>query len=290
MNDKTINGLGVGPVEDHREREGGALVYPVYSRRSGGLSVGVNLFPDEKRCSFDCPYCEVFPFRTNCRFSVERMEEDLREVLGRVRETGGVPVRDICFSGNGEPTMSPDFAAALKAAAAIRAELVPQAKLVLITNGTGLLDGGTFDLLRRYARGPEALVIWLKLDAGTESWYRAMARSAVPFAPLVGQIRAFTAAAPVIIQTMLCYIEGNAPPEAEALAWERLVVELAQQSAGADPTVGLREVQLYGKVRPAPDDPLTGKLPAPYLESRRRSLEAALDAAGLAFSIPVKVY
>ena len=38
------------------------LIYPVVSRRSGGLSLGVDLFPDRKTCNFDCPYCEIFPF------------------------------------------------------------------------------------------------------------------------------------------------------------------------------------------------------------------------------------
>ena len=53
--------MGPGLDEHRRVREAGGLVYPVLSRRSGGLSLGVNLFPDAKRCSFDCPYCEVFP-------------------------------------------------------------------------------------------------------------------------------------------------------------------------------------------------------------------------------------
>ncbi len=49
--------------ERRPDREAGRLVYPVVSRRSGGLSLGVNLFPEAKLCSFDCPYCEVFPVR-----------------------------------------------------------------------------------------------------------------------------------------------------------------------------------------------------------------------------------
>jgi histidinol dehydrogenase len=61
------------PVENHRSREAGCLVYPVYSRRSRGLSLGINLFPDRKVCSFDCPYCEVFPFETGFRFSPESL-------------------------------------------------------------------------------------------------------------------------------------------------------------------------------------------------------------------------
>jgi histidinol dehydrogenase len=60
--------ITITPVENHREREKGIIVYPVYSRRSGGLSVGINLFPDKKQCPFDCPYCEVFRFQLTPSF------------------------------------------------------------------------------------------------------------------------------------------------------------------------------------------------------------------------------
>ena len=105
--------------------------------------MGINLFPDQKGCPFDCPYCEVFPFKTAIRFSPEIMAKALRQGLIRVGEAG-TPVRDICFSGNGEPTLSPWFPAALETAARLRSELVPQADLVVITNGAGLLDPGIY--------------------------------------------------------------------------------------------------------------------------------------------------
>ncbi|MDR0452338.1 MAG: hypothetical protein LBH15_04790, partial [Treponema sp.] len=170
-----------GPVENHREREGGALVYPVYSRRSGGLSVGVNLFPDRKSCSFDCPYCEVFPFSRNAAFSAALMEGALEKALAGAR-AARIPVRDISFSGSGEPSLSPHFAGALEAAARIRDRQAPEAALVLITNGTGLLDEKLYGFLRDRALGVPALRIWLKLDAGTPGWYARINRSAVDYA------------------------------------------------------------------------------------------------------------
>lgn len=263
----------IGAVEDHRGREGGALVYPVYSRRSKGLSMGINLFPDRKACTFDCPYCEVFPFNTAVRFSTEAMAETLRE---RLMEALAVPeaVRDICFSGNGEPAVSRHFPPALEAAAQIRAELAPRAALVVITNGTGLLDGATFERLRRAAVGPEALDVWLKLDAGTEGWYARMARSAVPFARLTAAIKAFARIAPFTIQTMLCAVGGVSPSRAEAAAWERLVLELAAFG-------GVAGVQIYGKARPGPGDPLASPLPPRALGERAAALRAALRGAGL---------
>jgi histidinol dehydrogenase len=260
--------MNIGSVENHRSREGGAMVYPVYSRRSKGLSLGINLFPDAKVCTFDCPYCEVFPFKTDISFSVDTMAETLRGCIAEAAACSEA-VRDICFSGNGEPTISPHFPAALAAAAQIRDELAPNAALVLITNGTGLLNDKTFDLLRRFAAGPEALKLWLKLDAGTEGWYTHLDRSAIPFDRLTAAIKAFAARAPFTIQTMICAINGSPPPAAEAVAWERLVLELA---AGGY----LTGVQIYGKARPSPGDPQASQLPAAVLESRAASLRAAV--------------
>jgi histidinol dehydrogenase len=280
----------IGTVADHRSREGGAIIYPVYSRRSGGLSAGVNLFPDRKACSFDCPYCEVFPFQTDIRFSLDVMQSALRSCLLEAAEEK-TEVRDICFSGCGEPALSPYFPEALEAARIIRGSFAPDAKLVLITNGTGLLNETTFALLAREAK--RGLAVWLKLDAGTETWFNAAARSSVAFGALTGQIRAFAGTgAPFILQTMICRISGALPPPAEDAAWLSLVTELAETSrradAGRTADTGLRAVQIYGKARPAPEDPLAEKAPPEALERRAALLRTALAGAGI--SLPVEVY
>jgi len=275
----------IAPIENHRRREKGVLVYPVYSRRSGGLSVGINLFPGQKCCSFDCPYCEVFPFSTNAVFSLEQMETDLRAAIAAALERN-VPVQDICFSGNGEPSLSPDFPATLKLADNIRREMVPAAELVLITNGAGLLQPEIFSLLRDTA----ALNIWLKLDAGTSDWYQKINRAAIPFEQLIAKIKEFAASAPVTIQTMLCAVDGKGPSEEEAQAWETLTLELATIAAEAG---GIRKIQIYGKARPAPEDPKAQALPVEYLEERAASLRRALAAANARLNIPappVEVY
>jgi histidinol dehydrogenase len=258
--------------------------------------VGINLFPDRKRCSFDCAYCEVFPFETDVSFNLETMKAALRSAILDAGERK-IPVRDICFSGSGEPAMSSHFAEALEAAAVLRNKLAREAKLVMITNGTGLLEppGGNapalFDFLRTSARAPAtALHIWLKLDAGTEAWYAAMDRSPVPYERLVSGIRNFAASgAPFILQTMVCKINGRLPPPEEAAAWAALVTELARTGgAEAGQSGGLQAVQIYGKVRPAPEDPLAEAVPAAVLEDRAALLRAALAGAGRA--VPVEVY
>ncbi|MDR2618688.1 MAG: radical SAM protein [Treponema sp.] len=266
-------------MENHRQREEGNIIYPVYSRRSGGLSVGVNLFPDKKRCNFDCPYCEVFPFERDAGFDIETMKSGLEKVLAAAGAQNNA-VKDICFSGNGEPTLSPCFPAALEAAALIRQVRAPQAELVVITNGTGLLRDETFDLLREAASGPMALDIWLKLDAGTGFWYKAIDRSAVPFERLTGKIRDFARIAPVTIQTMLCTVNQSPPSRDEAAAWLSLALELAG-------TGNIRKFQIYGKARPAPLDPLASALPVSFLEERAAALREALETAGLTAAVEV---
>jgi len=269
------------PIQNHRRREKGVLVYPVYSRRSGGLSVGINLFPGQKSCSFDCPYCEVFPFSTKAVFSIEQLEDDLRAVIADAGKRN-IPIKDICFSGNGEPSLSPDFPQALELADRIRGELAPSAELVLITNGAGLLDQKIFSLLVESAANTLTLDIWLKLDAGTTQWYQLINRSGIPHDKLVAKIKEFAALAPFTIQTMLCSIDGKTPPPDEAQAWENLTVELAAIAAGK-----IRKIQIYGKARPSPDDPKARALPVTYLEDRAASLKQALNGSS---HIPIEIF
>ena len=278
--------LTIPPINNHRQREKGVLVYPVYSRRSGGLSVGINLFPDKKSCPFDCPYCEVFPFARDAEFSPEQMEADLRGAISSALERD-VTVKDICFSGNGEPSLSPAFGEALERAGRVRAEMVPSAELVVITNGAGLLRPQTFSLLAGAATGPLALNIWLKLDAGTSGWYQRINRAAIPFEKIITQIKEFAACAPATIQTMLCAVDSGGPPDEEARAWETLVCELAVISANGAGG-GIRKVQIYGKARPSPDDPKATPLPVDYLEARAASLRRAFAEKDI--TTPVEVY
>jgi histidinol dehydrogenase len=202
------------------------------------------------------------------------METDLRAAVAVALERN-IIVRDICFSGNGEPSLSPDFPEALEKAGSVRAEITPNAELVLITNGTGLLDGRVFSLLRDAVLS-YPLDIWLKIDAGTPEWYQKMNRSEIPFEKLIAKIKEFAALAPVTVQTMLCAVDGEGPPPGETRAWERLILELAGNG-----TAGIRKVQIYGKVRPAPEGVKASALPLQCLEERAASLRAAL-ASGFA--------
>jgi len=273
--------LNIASVTNHREREKGVVVYPVYSRRSAGLSIGINLFPEKKSCAFDCPYCEVFPFSSGAGFSFKQMEEDLRAAVSGAHEQN-IPIKDICFSGNGEPTLSAYFRGAFNLAEKIRLREALCAQLVVITNGTGLLQPEIFSFLKETAENPAA-DIWLKLDAGTPYWYLKMNRCALPFDRHIEKIKEFTSLSAVTIQTMLCAINGETPPQEEKKAWEELALLLA-----ANAKRGIRKVQLYGKARSAPEDPLASRLPDDYLEERAFSLRNIFSQNSL--QVPVEVF
>jgi histidinol dehydrogenase len=275
----------IAPTENHRTgREQGAIVYPVYSRRSEGLSIGINLFPDKKVCSFDCPYCEVFPFETDIQFSIDVMKDALIKTIEDARRKN-IPIRDICFSGNGEPTMSPHFQEAMNQAAIIRDNFAAEAKLVLITNGTMLLHQSTFDFLADAATSEKKLDIWLKIDAGTKTWFKMIDQSKVSFIDLIEKIKRFAEKAPFTIQTMMCSVDEHIPSSKETSAWINLITELALI---AEKSFGVTSIQIYGKARPAPLDPKTEKLSERFLYGRAEFLQKALLKNSV--NIPINVY
>jgi wyosine [tRNA(Phe)-imidazoG37] synthetase (radical SAM superfamily) len=114
---------------------------PVRSRRLG-VSLGINLSPaDGKRCTFDCIYCECGlneERRTHTPApSRENVKKALAAKLAQIKTEYSVP-DVITFSGNGEPTMHPDFAGIIEDTIAIRDQLCPTAKIAVLSNSTML--------------------------------------------------------------------------------------------------------------------------------------------------------
>ena len=113
---------------------------PIFSRRLGS-SLGVNILPSKgKLCNFDCVYCEcgwnkdgAVPDR---RFPVlAEVEAALKEKMSKAAAEG-VPVDSITFSGNGEPTMNPDFAEIIDVTLKLRDQYFPDAKVSVLSNAT----------------------------------------------------------------------------------------------------------------------------------------------------------
>lgn len=149
---------------------------PIKSRRLG-WSLGINLLPTKgKICSFDCIYCECgwnadgrddtkLPSAAEVRYA---LEAKLADIL-----LEGTRVDSITFSGDGEPTLNPDFARIIDDTIALRDIYCPQAKVSVLTNATKLLSDTVFGALRKV----DAPI--LKLDAPTDERAR-MINGALP--------------------------------------------------------------------------------------------------------------
>ena len=244
-------------------------VYPVLSRRAGGISLGVNLNVD-KVCNFGCIYCQVDRTEQGTREFVDlarlvaELDDTVRLIVSgqlyeeaKFRETPDALRRlnDIAFSGDGEPTSYRNFDQVVAAAAEVRRRHgLDQVRLVLITNAS---------LLHRphVRRGLEILdanhgEIWAKLDAGTEAYYQLVARSSVPFQRILDNLLLAARARPIVIQSLFMRIRGEPPPSAELDAYCQRLKDLV----AADGQIQL--VQVHTIARPPAEDWVTALSPA----------------------------
>lgn len=252
---------------DHRrDLSDNRHVYAVVSRRSRGLSIGVNLNAD-KVCNFACPYCQVDRTTPGGPRSVdlERLRAELDHLLGLVAAgtLWSVPpfssaatefrrVNDIAFAGDGEPTTAKEFAVAVAEVAQLRAaHNLDHVDLQLLTNAT---------LFHRPAvwAGLEALhaaggTIVAKLDAGTEAYFQHVDGTTLPFRRVLDNLRDAGRAFGITLQCMFMAWEGIGPTDAEITAWVDQIRWLRDQGARVD------LVQVYSVAR-TPADPRVGPL------------------------------
>lgn len=218
---------------DHRRTyEDNRYVYAVVSRRSKGVSIGVNLNPD-KLCNFDCIYCQVDRQTppTVRDVDVAALVAELEEMLdvvvsGQLFELEryrGTPtalrrLNDIAFSGDGEPTTCPEFLDVVRAVAEIKQRRgLNSVKMVLITNATRLHVPRVREALDVLDQNQGE--IWAKLEAGTEAYYQQIERTTVPFAKVLENITEAAQVRPVVIQAMFLKMNGAAPGGAELEAF-----------------------------------------------------------------------
>lgn len=240
-------------IGDHtRDSEGMTYVYPVVSRRAGGVSVGINLNPNSA-CNWHCIYCQVPNLQRGGPppIDLDRLSEELDRLLDDII-TGDFLLRrvaaehrrlvDIAFSGNGEPTSAAEFPQAVDIAiAALRQRgLLGSVKLRLITNGSlvnraavkrGLMRLGTVD-------GE----VWFKVDAGDAATMERI--NGVRQRPDLVAKRLLLAArlCPTWVQTCLFSLDGKLPSEQHLSALIGLIASCRDH---------LRGVHLYGLARPS---------------------------------------
>ena len=225
--------------------------------RARGLSVGVNMNPD-KQCNFDCLYCEVDRSMSAAatELNTVSMAAELHRTLafvvqGRLREIPQyqplpdelLRLRHVALSGDGEPTLSPRFAEAVREVIHIRASGgFPFFKIVLITNGTGLDRPQVQESLSRLNLSDE---IWVKLDGGTQQYLDRVCRMKdTSVEKILSNILHVARQRPVVIQSLFPLINGEEPSLDEIDQYAMRLKELKAQGAQ------ISLVQIYSAARP----------------------------------------
>ena len=257
-------------TDDH-SRDSAAMryVYPVVSRRAGGVSVGINLNPNNA-CNWRCIYCQVPDLRRGGPPPIDLalFERELNDFLQQAvagdfmatRVPAGVRrLVDVAFSGNGEPTSAAEFSAAVAIVERVLAarHLAGKVLIRLITNGS-LLDRMTVQAgIARIGRA--AGEVWFKLDAGTAAGLARINGTRARPEAVARRLACCAALASTWVQTCLFRLDGESPAEPEIQAWLALLAPLAPVLAG---------VHLYSLARPSlqKEAPRLGRMEAGWME------------------------
>ena len=217
---------------------------PIHSRRLG-TSLGVNLSPrDGKICSFDCLYCEA-GFNAQGKGSSgmpsrEEVAKLLEQKLAQMK-SNGENLDVITFSGNGEPTVNPDFPLIIDDTIALRDKYFPNVKVSVLTNSTTFGSQKTVDALKKVDN------CIAKLDSAIDSTIQALDRPVskdFSAGSLIPQLAQF--GPQLIIQTMFTRndnIDNTTPAEIDAL------IEAYRE-------IKPRQIMIYSLDRPTPDKSL----------------------------------
>ena len=269
------------PIDHDRDSAGMTYVYPVVSRRAGGVSVGVNLNPNNA-CNWACVYCQVPDLvrGTAPEIDLAQLEAELRAMLADIVHGDFMQTRvpedarrlnDIALSGNGEPTSARAFPQVIELIGRVMAEfdLSGKIKLVLITNGSLANRPRVQDGLRTMA----ALngEIWFKFDSATAAGMRNINQTQVSPDRQFERLAVAARLCPTWLQTCVFALDGKPPSEAEQAAYLAAVARIRQQS------IPVQGVLLYSLARPSmqPQAGRLSALPAEWLEAFAEKIRAA---------------
>lgn len=268
MSERNLN------VEDHnRDSAGLRYVYPVVSRRAGGVSVGINLNTNNA-CNWRCIYCQVPDLKLGTAPPVDLtlLEHELRgflhellhgDFMQRRMPEGVSRINDIALSGNGEPTSAVEFTQVIELIGKLKQELALPAdiKLVLITNGSLIYRENVQQGLRRMAQLNGE--VWFKLDRASEAGMQICNNTGTSMAKVRENLATAIALCPTWLQTCWFALDGAAPSRAEEDAYLDFLAGLLRD--GIKP----QGVLLYGLARPSyqPEAPHLAALTAQQMES-----------------------
>ncbi len=221
---------------------------PIHSRRLG-VSLGVNLMPDDgKVCSFDCLYCEA-GFNAQGKGTTglpvrEQVYRQLETKLSSMKENGD-HLDVITFSGNGEPTLHPDFPHIIDDTLALRDCYYPDAKVSVLTNSTMIFNKDVADALKKVDNNI------LKLDSAIESTMRLIDRpnsKGFTVENVIKGLKQFEETG--IIQTMM--LRG----EHDGVTVDNTTDEEIEALIDAYKAIKPREIMLYSLDRSTPEERL----------------------------------
>jgi len=239
-------------VDHNRDVSGMKYIYPVVSRRAGGVSIGVNLNTNNA-CNWRCVYCNVpnLSRGTPPPIALDILEQELRAFLTDVTHGDFMvshvakadrQLKDIAFSGNGEPTGAKEFPEIVNLVEKVLQDfnLIGTVKIRLITNGSLMEKPLVLEAIRHLAQCNGE--VWFKLDAGSKE---AIARiNDINLNPQshIERLKNCAAACPTYIQTCMFGFDGEPPQEADLAAYLALISQVKELVQG---------VHLYGLARPS---------------------------------------
>lgn len=245
-----------------RDSAGLTYVYPVISRRSGGLSIGINLNPNNA-CNWRCVYCQVPELKRGSAPETDLavLEKELRGFLddvlhGDFYQRFEVPpqqqiIRDIAISGNGEPTSSPQFEQVVDLIGRVAEDYellngpAPASglKFVLITNGSLARRESVQNGLKHWAGlGGE---VWFKLDSATAEGIARVNGVRLSPESVLRNLESAANACPTWLQTCLFAFDGQPPSPMERKAYLDFLKRAASMG------ILFRGVLFYGLARPS---------------------------------------
>ncbi len=241
---------------DHsRDSAGLTYVYPVISRRARGLSIGINLNPNNA-CNWRCIYCQVPELKRGSapELDLSMLDLELRALLHDI-QVGDFydqfdvsepqrQIRDISISGNGEPTSSRLFASVINCIESVldQTGLLGTVNIVLITNGSLIqhdhVQQGLTKLNRLNAD------VWFKLDRASDKGIHEVNQSYVTVERVWKNLNLCASLCKTWIQTSVFKLDGLLP---DAMEWQAYLEFLARYQK--DSNYPVQGVLLYGLAR-----------------------------------------
>ena len=241
---------------DHsRDSIGLTYVYPVISRRAGGVSIGINLNPNNA-CNWRCVYCQVPDLKRGAapRIDLNKLEIELRSFLRELVDGDFmykyVPpearkIHDIALSGNGEPTSAKEFEQVIELIGSIIKDfnVLKDLKLVLITNGSLVYRQSVQAGLERMAQLNGE--VWFKFDRALAEERQRINNTKISLKKIHQHLQIVTSLCPTWLQTCIFQINGEPPSESETHAYLKFIKSLKDEG------LPLKGVLLYGIARPS---------------------------------------